>query len=474
MKSPEVARKFRRTIDRYRLIEKGDRLIVGVSAGVDSMVLLHLLNDLREELSLSLIVAHINHGLRPDESPREAELVQEVARRLHLPFEYETFDVKTFRTLHKVSLQEAARRLRFRFFSELLKKYGGGKIALGHQADDQVETFLLRLMRGSGLTGLKGMLPLREKGVIRPLLEIWKWEIEAYAGEMRIPYLTDSSNLKEDYLRNWIRLRLIPLLARGDLLHFKKAILKTIHHLGEEDRFIEGESERVFRQIVRTEEGRACFRFSDFRSLHPALQWRVLKQAVERVREEGDGVEEDWSEVGLLLGRLKMSRPSFSLQLSGGLLFERRYDLIELKRGLPHPIPPFETELSVPGTTYIQEIATEISAEVLPWPKAEPIATHPNGNVALLDFDRIRLPLRVRNLWPGDRFQPLGAKGSQKLKEFFIDHKVPRIDRQAIPLLITGDHAIAWVGGHRIDERFKVSPETKKVLRLTLIKRSEA
>jgi tRNA(Ile)-lysidine synthase len=203
--------RVKRTIDHYHLLNQGDRLVVGVSAGVDSMVLLHFLNACRQTFDLSLVVAHVNHGLRPDESKKEADLVQEECKRLRLSFELGTFNTKEFQRAGRLSLQEAARRLRFHFFEQVLQKYGAQKIALGHQADDQVETVLLRLMRGAGLQGLKGILPVREGKVIRPLLEVWRHEIEAFAVKNNIPFLIDSSNLKEDYLRN--RLRLSRLLG---------------------------------------------------------------------------------------------------------------------------------------------------------------------------------------------------------------------------------------------------------------------
>src|SRR4030042_944359 len=232
----------RRTIDHYRLLEKGDRVIVGVSAGVDSMVLLHLLNAFRQEFDLFLIVAHIHHGLRLVESEREAELVQKESVRFGLPFEYGQFNVKEFGEAEGFSLQDAARRIRFQFFHDLLKKYGGGKIALGHNADDQVETVLLRLLRGSGLKGLKGMLPIREKRVIRPLLEVRREEIETYAQENGIPCLLDSSNLRKDYLRNRLRINLIPLIEQEYQPGFQRAIIKTSNLLREENDFIEKEA----------------------------------------------------------------------------------------------------------------------------------------------------------------------------------------------------------------------------------------
>src|SRR4030042_2537340 len=195
-----------RTIDRYRLLEKGDRVIVGVSAGVDSMGLLYLLNAYREAFVLSLIVAHVNHGFRPEESEKEAELVQKESKRLGLPFEYGQFNVKEFQKLTGFSPQDAARRIRFQFFEDLLQKHQAQKIALGHNADDQVETILLRLIRGSGLQGLRGILPIREGKVIRPLLEVWRGEIESFAIEEGLLFLIDSFILNFLIINRFIRL----------------------------------------------------------------------------------------------------------------------------------------------------------------------------------------------------------------------------------------------------------------------------
>jgi tRNA(Ile)-lysidine synthase len=203
------------------------------------MVLLHLLNACRQTFNLSLIVAHVNHGLRPSESEKEADLVQKECERFHLPFECGTFDAKEFQRVGKFSLQEAARRLRFHFFEQILKKYDAQKISLGHHADDQVETVLLRLMRGAGLQGLKGILPVREGRVIRPLLEVWRREIEAFAIKNNIPFLIDSSNLREDYLRNRVRLSLIPLLEKEYQPNLKEILLRTSAILREENDYLE-------------------------------------------------------------------------------------------------------------------------------------------------------------------------------------------------------------------------------------------
>jgi tRNA(Ile)-lysidine synthase len=458
----------RRTIDRYRLLDKGDRLVVGVSAGVDSMVLLHLLSAYRQEFDLSLIVAHVNHGLRPEESGKEMELVKKESERLGFTFEYGQFNVKEFQKAGGISLQDAARRIRFHFFNVLLQKYNANKIALGHHADDQVETVLLRLMRGSGLKGLKGMLPIREGRVIRPLLEVWRREIESFAEEMKIPYLLDSSNLKKNYLRNQLRLSLIPLIEKEYQPNFKKIVLKTSTILREENDYLERETEESYQKIVREGKDTLSFGFSEYQSLHPAIQWRIIQKMLGRIYTGEMILEEgEWLEVSQIYKKLEQPSPSFLLELPHGVCLEKRYDLVLMKKEWVKQIPPFEVELISPGRTYIEEIEKEVMIEETSRnDKFKDLYGLPN--VVLLDYQNLQFPLKIRNFRPGDRFQPLGVKGTQKLKEFFIDHKIPKFERPRIPLLISGE-MIAWVVGYRIDERVKITENTQKVLKVKVM-----
>lgn len=453
---------IKRAIDCHHLIEKGDRLIVGVSGGVDSMVLLHLLNACREAFDLSLIVAHVNHGLRPVESEKEAELVQKEAARLGLPFEYGQFNVKEFQKKGGLSPQDAARRVRFHFFDDLLQRHRAQKIALGHHADDQVETFLLRLIRGSGLQGLKGMLPIRDGKVIRPLLGVWEEEIQSFAMEKKIPFLSDSSNLKRDYLRNRIRLALIPLMEREYQPNFKEILLRTSNILREEDDYLEKGAEAAYQKVVREERETLSFKFSEYQSLHQAIQWRVIRKILGRIYDRGVAVEEgEWSDVNEMYRKLHQSSPSFLLELPRGAWVEKRYDAVLLGKGKVKPFLPFDVELISPGRTFIREIGKEVVIEETDRDKFKnyrgPL------NTALMDYGSLQFPLRMRNFRPGDRFYPLGAKGTQKLKNFFIDHKIPKFERPKVPLLVSGE-MIAWIVGYRIDERVKITEKTRKVL----------
>jgi tRNA(Ile)-lysidine synthase len=457
-----------RTVDLYHLLEKGDHLIVGVSGGVDSMVLLHVLSTYRQEFALSLVVAHVNHGLRPDESGREADLVQRESERLGLPFEYGQFDVAEFQRATGLSLQDAARRIRYHFFKSLCLKYHARKIALGHNADDQVETVFLRLMRGSGLKGLKGMLPIRDGKVIRPLLEVWRKEIESFATENHIPFFLDSSNLKKKYLRNRLRLDLIPLIEREYQFNLKTVVLRTSSILREENDYLEREAEDVCQKIVREERDVLSFRFSEYKSLHKAIQRRVLQKALDKIH-SGDMSEEleGW-EISTIYRRLQRPSPSFLIELPHGVFFEKRYDMVSLGKGSAKKVPPFEVEFISPGRTPVEEIGREVIIEETSRVDVRFGSLNETRNIAFLDYDRLEFPLRMRNFRPGDRFQPMGMQGTQKVKEFFIDHKIPKLERPKIPLLTSGE-MIAWIVGYRINERVKVTEKTERVLRIEVV-----
>jgi tRNA(Ile)-lysidine synthase len=456
----------RKTIDRYHLLAPGDRVVVGVSGGIDSMVLLHQLHVYRTIHPIELIVAHVNHGLRPGEAERERELVEKETNRLGLPFEYGLFDVKVFAKQEGLSLQDGARRVRFRFLNEVRDRYRAQKIALGHNADDQVETVLLRLIRGSGLRGLRGMVPVRDGIVIRPLLETWRREIEAFASEEGVPFLVDSSNLREDYLRNRIRLRLIPLIEKEYQPRFKEIVFRTSAILRQEDELLEQEAEKAYGRMVRKEKEGLSFRFSEFKGLLPALRRRVLRKMAERVQGRTFGEEGYLPGLDEILEKLASGASSFRFSLREGLFVEKRYDEVLMREGSFEEPSSFEAELTFPGRTVVEEIGKEVILEEV---SKEDMAKErmDSPTRAWFDLEKASLPLKLRSFKPGDRFQPLGVRGTQKLKEFFIDHKIPRFERMGIPLLVSGER-ILWVVGYRIDEAFKVTERTKRVLRAEL------
>jgi tRNA(Ile)-lysidine synthase len=277
----------------------------------------------------------------------------------------------------------------------------------------------------------------------------------------------DSSNLKKKYLRNRLRLTLIPLIEREYQSNFKAVVMRTSTILKEENDYLEREAEDVCQKIVREEKDTLSFGFSEYESLHKAIQKRVLQKMLDKIY-GGEMIEggEGW-EVGPIYKNLRQPSRSFLRELPHGIFIEKRYDIVSLGKGRVKAVPPFEVELISPGRTLVEEIGREVvieettSRDICFGSLSEP------HNIALLDYQNLQFPLRMRNFRPGDRFQPMGVKGTQKLKEFFIDHKIPRFERSKIPLLISGE-MIAWIAGYRINERVKVTEKTEKVLRIEL------
>jgi len=297
---------------------------------------------------------------------------------------------------------------------------------------------------------------------------VWRREIESFATKNGIPSLLDSSNLKKKYLRNRLRLTLIPLIEREYQSNFKAVVMRTSTILREENDYLEREAEDVCQKIVRKEKDSLSFRFQEYESLHKAVQKRVLQKMLDKFY-GGEMIEEreGW-EISAIYRKLQQPSTSFFIELPYGIFIEKRYDRVSLGRGRAKVVPPFEVELISPGRTLVEEIGREVVIDETTSKDIEFGSLGEPRNIALLDYQDLQFPLRMRNFRPGDRFQPMGVKGTQKLKEFFIDHKIPRFERSKIPLLISGE-MIAWIVGYRINERVKVREKTEKVLRIELV-----
>jgi tRNA(Ile)-lysidine synthase len=277
----------------------------------------------------------------------------------------------------------------------------------------------------------------------------------------------DSSNLKKDYLRNRIRLSLIPFIEEEYQPHFKQTLLRTSAILREEDDYLERGAEEAYQKIVRRAKDTLSFKFSEYQSLHRAIQWRVIKKIVQGILGGGTAVEDGGeAEVHKIRQNLHRSSPSFLLGLSHGFWVEKRYDLVLWGKGEVKPSPPFEVDLISPGHTFVEEIGKEVVIEETDRGQFEDYSGPPD--TALMDYESLRFPLKMRNFRPGDRFCPLGVKGAQKLKDFFIDHKVPKFERPRVPLIVS-EEMIAWIVGYRIDERVKITERTRKVLKVKVV-----
>ncbi len=448
------------------MLQDGDTVLVAVSSGPDSVCLLHVLKELRDYYNLKLHIAHLNHGFRGKEAEDDAMFVQAMGESLGIPVTAETSDVPAYARAQRISKQEAAREVRYRFLGAAADKAGACRIALGHTADDQAETFLMRLLRGSGSHGLSGIPPVREK-IIRPLIEVFREEIWEYLSVHDIRCRIDSSNQTPLYMRNKIRLELIPLLAREYNPNIMDTIIRSLNILRDEDIFLDNYVRKIFRDmVINVSEEIIQFDVKSFNSCEDPVKRRLVRCAVESVA-GSEGIALSFQHVEEALSLLNHNKAG-EIDFPAGVAAERRGDIFSIYlRSAVTSIPPYEYTVSVPGDTIVYDAGVKIKTAIrIPsfLNKGLHGKTEASRDTAYFDISKFSEPLIIRNRREGDLFCPQGMMGKRKkIKEYFIDLKIPRRDREKIPVLASPE-GIMWIAGHRVDERFRVTPETKKIL----------
>lgn len=456
----DLLEKVKRTINSYSMMDRGDGVVVGVSGGVDSVVLLHLLFDLRKIYDLKLYVAHLNHSLRGEESERDEAFVRSLTEGLGLPFFSKRLKKEEI-CKKGISLQALARELRYGFLEEVRKEVGAGRIALGHNKDDQVETVIMRFLLGSGLKGLRGIPPVRGS-IVRPLYEVTRDEILSYAEEKGISYVVDSTNLDTRYLRNRVRLKLIPILKE----EFNPGVVDTIFRLskvfGKEEDLLQEVTSRAFEEVLHSRsEGMLVLSVSSLLSLSPALRARVVREAWRDLTGVDGGLYSYHIEA--ILELLSSPSPNLSLDLPISVTLLKEYDSLIFRKG-PSAFRPYEYPLKIPGVTEIPEAGIMLRAEIL----SSVEGYSADERVVIFDYERVPRPLLVRNFRKGDRIKPFGMEGTKKLKDLFIDLKIPRSKRRILPLLIGGKE-ILWVVGIRRSSHAPVTGDTRRVLKVEVV-----
>jgi tRNA(Ile)-lysidine synthase len=473
----KILRKVTRTIDQNALVQSGDSILVAVSGGADSVALIHILHALAPILSVRLAIAHLNHGLRLEESERDAQFVASLAHSLKLPLFSDKIDVCAYRERHKLSPEEAARNVRYNFLNQIAEKNDFTRIAVGHHLDDNAELVLMFLLRGSGPLGISGMLPVRDAKIIRPLIDIRRSEILDYLVQKKLQYVSDSTNTDRSILRNRIRHDLIPELASK----YNPNIVETLNRLAcltrSEERWIETLVEPIFNSLLIKRDAEAVrLSLTSLAEFPLAARRRVLRKAIREVK--GNLRRIAFSHIDALLRLAEKIPAAGSIDLPDGIQARCDHQTLMISkykqpihardRGASHMDSiKYEYTLNIPGAVYIKEAGvhlkfTEMNIEAV---------TDISGagqQIAFFDIDKLKFPLVVRNFQPGDRFTPLGMTGTQKLKKFFINNKVPRAKRALCPILISCGKII-WIAGHRLDNSVRVDPETRKVLKAELL-----
>ena len=455
-----------------QLLAPGEPLLVGVSGGADSVALLHALVQLGRKPH----VCHLNHQLRGADSDADAEFVGQLAQKHGLPFTVEKRDVAAFAAERKLSLEDAARRARHEFFAAVAERTGIKTLALAHTADDQVETFLLKLLRGAGATGLSGMEVEHELGgmrVIRPLLGVRRSEILDYLAAEELSWREDASNADPRFTRNRIRHVLLPLLEREFNPAVRETLLRTAEILRDEDSYLTHHvSDAVYSSDYCGEE----IDIEAFRGWSPAVQRRVVRLWL------GPEIELGFEHIEAVRELALSDSPSAEVHLPEDLVVYREYD--ELKKARREELEPVRGKwpLAISGETVIQELGVkfichpesvegsrslpkEICRQTTGGPQRFRSAQNDKQSECF-DADSLGDSPFIRTWQEGDHFQPLGMSGEKKLQDFFVDEKVPRRMRGRTPLLCAADGRIAWVVGVRIADPFKIGKTTRRILRM--------
>lgn len=463
----DIWRRFVETIEKYSMLRTGDRVVVGVSGGPDSLCLLHLLKAARKELQLEIYAAHVDHMFRGEESREDARFVRDTCKEWDIPFFEIREDVPGLIERTGLSPEDAARRVRHKFFQKLKSELDADVIATGHNRDDNEETILMNILRGTGPEGLLGIEPKRSS-YIRPLIEVPRTAIEEYLDKHGLKARIDATNLTTDYFRNSLRLELIPLIKSKYCPHLGESLRRLSDIIQVEQEFLSQIEKRAWKRVVRI--GHECIEIDkeDFLRLPTALKHRVLRRGVKNIL--GDAKDFEYRHVLLAMDFIDTAATGSRLDLPRGLAAEMGYGKFILSLKRPEEVLDFYHEVKVPGEIHIHELGIWVCAQVMP--KTLPIMTT-DPLIAQLDYDKIKANLVVRKRRPGDRFRPLGSKYTKKIKDFFIDEKVPRRRRDEIPIFESGGE-IVWVGGLRIDDRFKVAENTERVLFLHIKKENDS
>jgi tRNA(Ile)-lysidine synthase len=453
----------------HSLINQNDSVVVAVSGGADSLALLHILHNI--DLPLRLTAVYIDHGLRPQEIPHEQRTINENCQILKIPFHVRTIDVHAFAGREKKSLEEAARILRYRALEKFRQECGAQLIAVGHTADDQVEEFFIRLIRGSSSRGLSGMKVKRDN-IIRPLLFEKKKQLVDFLSERHIYWCLDSSNMDRQFLRNRVRLDLIPLLEKDFNPALGKTLLQNMNILAEEDNFINEQTETLYSRCIKLSESTLAAKDTQliinrekFIGTHPAIRRRIIEKSCWQM-----GIRPTYEHICKLVELIEYGKNGSELHLEDGVRAEKLPNKLIFGRPLPNGLirgsrrssPSIGQTIPGPGIYSILGVNKELELRE----RTLTAGDEKIGDELKVDLDKIIFPLQLRSFLPGERFYPYGGSGSKKISRYFNEKNIPPKERPAWPVLLSGDRIVALVG-LQIDDNFRITSDTKNVLSIS-------
>lgn len=469
-----MIKRIKRELKAEQLIAPGERIVVGVSGGADSVALLHILHELSASggWNLELTVAHLDHGLRGDESAADADFVRDLAEQLELRCVREKRNVQAEADRTDVSIEEAARNARYAFFSSVCTRAGARKVATGHQADDNAETILQRVLRGTGLRGLAGIPRRREITprssieVVRPLLRVSAEELCEFLNERGLAHREDASNRSTTFTRNRIRNELLPLAESAVNPGVRDALVRLGEQASWLNDFLGETVQRTFATLVIDQTDQML----SLNASTLARKSTIVQSEIVRLAYRAFGLGEQalsFSHLKSVVDLIADESSGKHTSLPAGVVVEKRYHQLTFRLPSDEPREDIAEEIviRIPGTTVLPVRRLEIETQVKPlspgaWQMVRQSSTPFDE---YLDFEKLHKPLVVRRRRKGDRFFPLGAPGTKTVSDFLTDGKVDPSERERIPLLCDKLGPV-WLVGHRIDDRVKLTPQSRQVL----------
>lgn len=443
----------RNYINENRLIEYNQHIIIGVSGGADSICLFHILKSLQEEYNLNLTVAHINHGVRK-EAKEDAKFVQSLCNKWEVPYKEHNCNITQLSKQQKLSEEVVGRNERYSFFEEIRIKYSGDRIAVAHTMNDQAETMLMRLIRGSGITGLGGIMAKRDV-VIRPLLSVTREDVEGYCRDNGLEFKEDATNKMNIYTRNKLRLQVLPILKK----EFNPKVIETVSqaatHLQDTEDYLEIQTKIAYESVVTKYKNGYSLDIASLLSFHQVIRSRVIRMVIEK--RKGSLKDINYKNISDIL-ELANKQSGKSVDVGEGIVAIREHGYIRIIKRVK--VENYSLNLGI-GVNTLAECNKKIELKLLDNSKSK--QRYENTYTKNIDYDKINGSLKARNRRSGDKI--LLKNGSKKLKDFLIDEKVPKTSRDNI-VVIADDTNVIWIVGYRLSSAYYTTDKTKHVLQI--------
>jgi len=445
-----------------KLIIDGDNILIALSGGPDSVFLFHNLRKLKDIISFNLYASHINHMYRAKDAMHDEEFVRDLCQKYGVRLFVKRKNAAEYARELKVTEEEAGRVLRYGFFNENLSQIGGGKIALAHNLNDQAETVLQRLIRGTGIDGLSAM-SFQKGNLIRPMLNVSRDEIMAYLHENNYQYCIDITNSQDIYGRNKIRLNLIPYLEKNFNPNIQVTLCRMAEAMERDKKIIEKYIDIKFKELLKDRSGsKLVLDLNLLRALDVGERGRIIRRGIEELK--GNTVNVEMKHIDNAISLMDAGKTGKKIDLTGGFTIEISYDNFIINKRLDK-VPEFEYNIALNEITHIKEVNKTLLARVFEagtetWEDIE------DKDSFCVDFDLVKGSLTVRNRRPGDSITPCGMEGSKKVKDVFIDLKIPKEERDS-RLIVADDENIIWLEGYRINDKYKINESTKKILKIS-------